>query len=276
MNYLLDKKIKRNKYFKYVIFVVFLFIFIYFRSGIFYGLSYVSQIVFRPVLILGNNIDGALSNVGSYFYSKKSLLLENEDLKLKLNEQEARISNYNSVLDENLKIKEILGRKNEKADMILAGILSKPNQSLYDTLIIDAGVKNEVLPGQKVFALGNVPIGRVAEVYLNSAKIILYSNPGEITEVVISGRPARNAFSIADAGGDTFMQVVGRGGGNFEMILPRDFILEKGTEAVLPGINSYVVGIVQTIISDPRDSFQKALLTSPVNIQELKFVEVEQ
>jgi len=57
--------------------------------------------------------------------------------------------------------------------------------------------------------------------------------------------------------------------------LPRDFVLEKRTEIILPGITPYIVGIVETIISDPRDSFQKALLVSPVNIQELKFVEVE-
>jgi len=44
---------------------------------------------------------------------------------------------------------------------------------------------------------------------------------------------------------------------------------------VLPGITPYTLGIVQTILSDPRDSFQKALLVSPVNIFELKFVEVE-
>jgi len=271
MSYLLDKKIKRNKLLKYSILVVFLFILIYFRYGIFNGLAYVSSIVFRPVLILGNNISEKLSNAGSYFYSKNSLLLENENLKSKLNEQETRISNYNSVLDENLKIKEILGRKQEtrpngssgrEANVILAAILSKPNQSLYDTLIIDVGTKSGILLEQKIFALGNVPIGYITEVYTNTSKVILYSNPGEITEVVISGR-------------DTFMQVVGRGGGNFEMILPRDFILEKGTEVVLPGITPYVVGIVQTVISDPRDSFQKALLTSPVNIQELKFVEVE-
>jgi cell shape-determining protein MreC len=239
-----------------------LFILIYFRAGVFYGLSYASSVIFRPVLILGNNIGDKLLNVGAYFYFKNSLLLENEDLKIKLSEQESRIVNYDSILDENLKIKEILGRKQEKANMILSGILSKPNKSLYDTLVIDTGTKNGILVGQRVFALGNIPIGRVAEVYTNIAKIILYSNPGEKIEVIISGS-------------DTFMQIVGRGGGNFEMILPRDFVLEKGTEVILPGITPYVIGIVQTIISDPRDSFQKALLVSPVNIQELKFVEIE-
>lgn len=272
MNYLLDKKIKRNKYFKYLIFILFLFIFIYFNSSIFYGFSYISNIIFRPVLIIGNNIGDKLSSISNYFYSKNSLALENEDLRLKLDEQEARMSNYNSILDENLKIKEILGRKEKKVDMILAGILSKPNQSPYDTLIIDVGMKSGILLGQRIFAFGNIPIGHIIEVYPDTSKVILYSSPGEKTEVVIGSKPVLTSSSL---GGDTFMQIVGRGGGNFEMILPRDFILEKGTEVVLPGITPYVVGIVETIISDPRDSFQKALLTSPVNIQELKFVEVE-
>ncbi len=262
MSYLLDKKIRRNKYFKYASLVVVLFFLFYFRIGIFSGLASVSSVVFRPVLILGNDTGEKVSNLSAYFYSKKSLLLENEDLRSKLKEQEARILNYNSVLDENLKIKEILGKKNEKDNMILANILSKPNQSPYDTLIIDVGKKDNLIVGQKVFARGFVPIGRIAEVYLNTAKVILYSNPGEKTEVVITGK-------------DTFMQIIGRGGGNFEMILPRDFVIEKGIEVVLPGLTPYVIATVQTITSDPRDAYQKALLSSPVNIQELKFVEVE-
>lgn len=87
--------------------------------------------------------------------------------------------------------------------------------------------------------------------------------------------PARNASGIADAGGNIFTEIVGRGGGNFEMVMPKDLTLAKGDQAVLPGIVPYVLGIVETTISDPRDPFQKALLVSPVNIQELKFVEVE-
>jgi cell shape-determining protein MreC len=262
MSYLLDKKIKRNTLLKNSILVILLIIIIYFRVPFFNGLSYASSIIFRPVVIVGNIIGEKLSSIGSYFYSKKLLLSQNEELRLKLNEQEARISNYNSIFDENIKIKEILERKNSKLDTVLAGILSKPNQSPYDTLVIDVGIKNGISVGQRVFARGNVPIGRVALVYANSAKVVLFSSPGEKTEVVISGK-------------DAFMQVIGRGGGNFEIIIPRDFILEKGTEVVLPGITTYIVGVVQTIISDPRDAFQKALLTSPVNIQELKFVEVE-
>ena len=261
MNYLLNKKLKRKRFLNIALGVFILLILFYFRTGIFNGLSSASHAVFRSVLIFSNNVGEKLSNAGYFFSSKKALLLENENLKSQLDQMSAKVANYNSILDENSQMKEILGRANEKA-MTLAGILSKPNQSVYDTLIIDAGINQNIFVGQRVFAFGNIPIGRIAEAYANSSKVILFSNPGEKTDVVI---PDKNIF----------MQAVGRGGGNFEMILPKDLVLENGTEIVLPGITPYVLGTVATIISDPRDSFQKALLVSPVNIQELKFVEVE-
>ncbi|MBU0612059.1 rod shape-determining protein MreC [Patescibacteria group bacterium] len=261
MNYPLNKKAKKNNLLKIVFGIFILVALIYFRLEIFDGLSYAAHGIFRSVFIFGNNVGEKLSNTSSFFFSKKNLMQENENLKFQLDHISTRTLNYNSILDENNKLKEILGRA-ETNQMVLAGILSKPNQSPYDTLIIDAGEKEGVMAGQKIFALGNIPIGRVVDVFPSSSKVILFSNPGEKTDVVISGR-------------DIFMQAIGRGGGNFEMILPRDLVLEKGAEIVLPGVTPYVLGIVQSILSDPRDPYQKALLTSPVNIQEIKFVQVE-
>lgn len=283
MSYLLDKKIKRKKFFKIIFGVVFLIILFYFRFDIFDGLSSASQTLFRPVLVMGNNIGEKFKNVGSYFASKNSLYLQNQKLRAEAMENEARMLNYNSVLSENENLKMILGRppasrlrgqeagkgetrpnglSGREASIVLAAILSKPNQSLYDTLVIDAGKKQGIKMGDAVFALGSIPIGRIDLVYENSAKIILFSSAGEKTQAIISGR-------------DVFIELIGRGGGNFEIILPRDFILQKGDQVVMPGLNSYVLAIVQTIISDPRDYSNKVLLTSPINIQEIKFVEVE-
>ncbi len=221
----------------------------------------VSHTIFRPVWVVGNSISEKLGSVSSFFTSKNSLYLENQNLKLQLDTQKALMSNYDYLLNENISLKEILGRKNQKTPMILAAILSKPNQSVYDTVIIDAGMGEGIQVGDKVFALGNIPVGRVAEVYSHSSKVILLSNSGEKTKVLISRE-------------NILLELVGRGGGNFEMILPRNFTPTKGDQVVLPGINPYVVAVVETIISDPRDPFVKALLVSPVNIQELKFVEV--
>ncbi len=261
MNYLLDRKPKRKNPAFYVFFVVLVILVLYFRAGIFSGLSYFVSTVFRPVLVAGGNINEKLSNFGYYFSSKNNLAIQNETLRNRLLENDARMSNYNNILEENIKLQEILGRKPENVSLILAAILTKPNRSLYDTLVIDVGTSNGVNVGDTVFALGDVPIGRVADISPSSSKVILFSNPGEQTEVVIEGSGA-------------FAQIVGRGGGNFEMIMPRDFVLEKGATVALPGIIPHVVGVVETIISDPRDSFQKALLTSPVNIFELDFVQI--
>ena len=209
-----------------------------------------------------------------------------------------------SVSLDDASLKEILGRKDQKVAMVVSAILAKPNQSLYDTLLIDSGTEEGIKTGDTVFALGDVPIGSISDVYPNSAKVILFSNPGETTQAIISlgrstgeankpaapvlnadGSPVTPPASVAPSsvgpasssqGGNIFIEVVGRGGGNFEMVMPKNFVFQAGSQAVLPGINSYVLAIAQKVISDPRDPFTKVLLTSPVNIQDLKFVEVEQ
>src|ERR1035437_8720332 len=171
MTYLLDRKNKRDKVLKISLGVIVLIIAIYFRANIFDGLSSFSHTIFRPVLVLGNNIGARIYNASSFFDSKNTLLRANDGLRSDLNTSYATISNYNSVLDENTKLKEILGRKNEKVNMTLSAILSKPNMSPYDTLIIDIGTNQSVSVGKTVFALGNVPIGRIGEAYINSSKV---------------------------------------------------------------------------------------------------------
>ena len=234
----------------------------YFRSPIFNGLSYAGHTIFRPVLVFGNSIGGRLEGVRSFFAFKNSLYWENQNLKSEMDAESALRSNYDSLAAENISLKEILGRKDANTNLVLSAILGKPSQSSYNTLIIDAGTKEGLQAGDTVFALGNIPVGRVADIYPNSSKVLLFSSPGEQTAVIVGDNNA-------------FMEAVGRGGGNFELILPRDFILSKGDEVTLPGFAPYVLGIVETIISDPRDPFIKALLVSPANIHELKFVQVE-
>ncbi|MBI2630636.1 rod shape-determining protein MreC [Candidatus Nomurabacteria bacterium] len=261
MSYLQDKSKRRKRNWIVLAGVLVFIIFFYFRAGIWSGLSYASGEIFRPILALGNNAGVKFKNFSAYFSSKRSLENENEILLSKLADAESRMLNYDLLNAENESLKEILGRQKEDAKMVLGAILSKPNQSAYDTLLIDAGENEGIKTGDIVFALGDIPVGRVGAVTPNSSKIILFSSAGEKTQALISGN-------------EIFYELVGRGGGNFEMVLPRDIALTKGDKAVMPGLYPYVLAEVETTISDPRDPFTKALFVSPVNIQELKFVEV--
>ena len=262
MSYLLDKKEKRKKFLKIAIGVVAFLALFYFRAGIFSGVSSLGQGVFRPVLVVWNSVGGKFNNFGAYFAWKSSLSSQNESLQSQLKDEETRILNYNTVLAENESLKEILGRMNTKKNIVLGAILSKPNQSPYDTLVLDAGIAEGIKTGDMVFAFGNIPMGYIAEAYANSSKVTLFSNAGEKTQAIVTDK-------------NIFFELVGRGGGNFEMVLPRDVVLQEGDLVTMPGINPYTLAIVETVISDPRDPFTKALLVSPVNAQELKFVEVE-
>ena len=260
MTYRSAKKNKRRLY-KILLIIVVIFLLFYLSTWIFKGFSKASHSVFRPVSVVGSRISDRFKNMSYVWTSKAKLLQENEDLKSRKAEVEARIANYESVIDENIKLKEILRREDLSRDLVLAVILSKPNRSPYDTLILDVGVSHGIKVDDVVFAYGDIPIGKVVEVFNNSSKVILFSTSGELTNALISGT-------------DTYFDLRGRGGGNFEMVLPRDFELEVDTDVLLPDINPLVVAKVQAIISDPRDPYKKALLSSPVNIQSLRLVQV--
>jgi cell shape-determining protein MreC len=186
-------------------------------------------------------------------------LKENQILKDELNNEKGKNNEYFALLKKNQELKEILGRTDENKDTILASILV--NNQIFDTFIIDIGENQNIKQGDLVFAYGNIPVGRIAEVYSTSSKVNLFSKAKEKTSVIIQSK-------------NIYIDLIGRGGGNFEIILPRDLVLEKGENVLLPDIDTYLIAKVDSIISDPRDSFQKALLTTPVNINQLRFVQV--
>ncbi len=226
MSYLLDKNKKIQKYKKISAIIFVAVLLFYFRAGVYRGLSVALHTILKPVLVAGSSVGNGFSNFGVNFHSKKTLLAENENLKTQIAESIADRANYASVVDENIKLKEILGRKPEKMNVVLAGILSRPNQSLYDTLLIDAGSNQGIQVGNIVFAIGNVPIGKIVQVYASSANVILFSNPGEKTDIIIS----LGHSLTSEASKDIPMQAVGRGGGNFELNIPRDLVVDPTAE----------------------------------------------
>jgi rod shape-determining protein MreC len=262
MSYLKDRR-NRNKKIRKIIVILIIFSFLfYFRGPIWSGVSFVGNVITRPVLKLFSNIGDNFEYFALRFEDKKDLHEENKELKEKIAKIEIKMIEHDYLLQENESLKETLNRLPENKEFILASVLMRPKLVLFDDLIIDAGAKEGIEEGKLVFAYGNVPVGRVDEVYPKSAKVKLFSNSGTITDVYVS------TDNIA-------IELIGRGGGNFKIILPKDLMLKKGDLALLPGLSNYPIAKVETIANDPRDPYSKALLSSLINIQELKFVEVE-
>lgn len=257
MNYRLDKRYKKRN--KTILIVLLLFVFIFlWRSGKLAFLSPTFTSAFVP--IWKTEVAFTENFLKQTFSSKKDLIKQNEILKSALEEARVDLLKSETLESENRALKEIflrtIGDRN-----IIATILSKPNRSPFGTIIIDVGSEDGVQPEDLVFAMGDVVIGEVESVNKNTSRVVLFSSPGYISQVTLenTGR---------------YFNARGRGAGDFEIDFPRDLDIEEGQLLFYPSIHSFVVGIVERVIFDPRDSFKKVLFRSAVNIQELKWVQV--
>jgi len=228
-------------------------------------LSWTGQLfnfVGRPVWKTENFATRGFYNINYLFRTKAVISNENHNLIDEISSLRIMMTDYQILKSENDQLKEILSRLPAQKDFILGNILTKPNHSPYDTVIIDIGSESGIKEGYMVYADGIIPIGNIGKVYNKTSLVTLYTNPEQKTEGFINGTNAS-------------VELIGRGGGNFEMIIPLPLQAEKGTIIYLPGSISEVLAIVDEVISQPSDPFKKVILSSPVNVQNLKWVEVK-
>ena len=109
------------------------------------------------------------------FQSKLKLTAENEKLKKELRDLGLKLLDRNLLYEENLLLKEKVGRGNID-ESIFARVLTRPGQSLYDTLIIDVGSEVGLRGGERVMYEDTILIGSIAEVGEKTSKVKLFSN----------------------------------------------------------------------------------------------------
>jgi len=226
-----------------------------------YGVSSAAQYVAEPLWKAGARVSGAASSYTAIIDSKEALKQKNRELDQEIQELRLRLLTKDLLLQENKELKSLLGRLDSRV-VILAEVLSRPNRSPYDTLIIDIGKDKGVQEGDTVLVAGEIRIGDVSEVYLRSSKVELYSSPGR-TEHVVVGANAIPAVAK------------GKGSGNFEITLPRDVPVAEGDAVTIPDMETTMIGIVSYIGKDPNSPFQTILAKSPVNFYDLEWVQVD-
>lgn len=141
----------------------------------------------------------------------------------------------------------------------LAHVLTEPNRSFYDTIVIDGGSTIGIHEGQIAYAFDSVALGTVSAVTPTTATVLLYSAPERET-------PGTSV------GSDVTVTLIGRGGGEYEVRMPRDVRFEVGGMIAQQSINVANLARIEKIVTDPRDPFQRLLAKAPVNLQALKWV----
>jgi len=260
MIYRRDKQIRKKRMFLQILILVIILTFILWtplRQKLTNGLMYVSI----PAWAAGNAAGDYFKGTLKLFTEKQKLAEENEILKKQVQEMSLKILDRNLLWEENVELRERLGREAYDELKVVGHVLAGPGRSAYDTLIVDVGSNSGIEAGDVVLYANSIVVGEVAEVYGASSKIKLYSSPGETLEVVVGP----NSIP-ADA--------TGRGAGNFEIKLPRDTDVSIGDPIRTPSGFLRMAGVVEHIGSLPNDPFKTILFKNPVNIFEIEWVEI--
>jgi cell shape-determining protein MreC len=236
----LNTKKKKSKTISAAIIIVLFFIAVVYRDKSFH--------LIEPFLKIRNKFEARYQEYLLLFEEKKNLQEENYFLRQKISKLEA----------ENM-----LSLKSEEEDglskkFLTAGVIFRPPFTPYDMLVIDAGQNQGVKQGMQVSVFGAVLLGYATDVFDNSSKVKMISSWGEETNVVLeSGFPA---------------VAVGKGGENFEIILPRAAAVKVGEKITTLGVSPLLVGVVEKIEHRATDPFQKIFFRLPLNIQHLQRV----
>ncbi len=252
---------KNSKLYKISFILIVVFIVFYFWSGtILRTASSFVVTMTTPVLNVGTKTKDGISSYFSIFLFKKSLYEKNDSLKKENEALKLRLIGVDRLYLENKKLKGILGRSEDKK-VIISAVLSRPDSSPYDSLIIDVGKKLNIKKGDVVTVDNGIMIGTVTNVYRNSSKVQLFSDPGNIIEVLLG------ESNIA-------VSAKGKGAGNFEIELPREISVKIGDIISIPDIDIKILGTVEYIDIDPSNPFQTILFKSPVSIRNIRWVQV--
>jgi len=210
---------------------------------------------------LRNATNTAVQNGALSLASKKTLIAQINQLNAQVQSDQSQLLQLQMVQDENTALRTELSYLPNPSTVILAQVLAKPSQSLYNSLVIDRGSDNGVSVGQLVTAQGTIGLGTIASVTADTATVQLFSGPQFNGDLVMKDQ-------------NITVPAIGKGGGNFEIHIPQNITVNNGDILAFPSSPNIAVGVVESVIFDPRNPFQTVLATTPVNIQELGFVEV--
>ena len=260
MTYLQSKDVTEKRKVWIFIFIIFVTLSVsnkHFRQVVTRSIT----VAFTPFLKISHLTNERWDNFTFIFKDKNQLGEEIKKLALQKIELEKEILTSNYLRAENEELKSLLAKTNNK-ELVLASIISRPPQSPYDAIIVDAGAINGIELGMKAIAYSNIIIGHVTEVFPKISKITLISSPREETNVFIE-----NAKVAAVS--------IGLGGGNMEIKIPSSIQVSSGDQIMTTGTFPFLVGITEKIEMNLSDPFQKILFRLPVNLQQMKYVTVE-
>lgn len=195
--------------------------------------------IFAPIFRAADTVAAETHLFISGFSSAAKLASQNERL---VNENQALANENQALIQKNNSLSALLGSSAVQKNAvpgIIAGVVSRPPETPYDSLLLSSGKKIGVTLGQEVFGMGGVPIGVISSVTDDFSRAILFSSPNMTVHGWI-GLHANEPLTI-----------LGSGGGTMTAILSRSVGVAVGDTVYAPGPGALPIGVVTRVDSDP-------------------------
>lgn len=216
---------------------------------------------FQKIFYLGGL---KISDTRQFLASIGSLKSENADLALenqRLLAQSARVADLeqeNRDLREQLKL-----MPRDKFDLSAAFVIGRDPQGNW--LEISRGQNDGIAKDMPVIVSDGILIGRIGEVYWDSAQVVLLTNAKSSINVVDQSTEAKGV-AFGEYGLGIVMDMVLQ----TDALNAGDRIATAGSGSAMP--SGLLVGNVAEIRNSPDGLFQRAILTQPVKSSELRTV----
>jgi cell shape-determining protein MreC len=225
-------------------------------------LTPVVQTVGRPILEARGGFLGGIASAWRFLHGHGVLVGENTALKEKLALMSAIELERDYYKEQNAELLRRVGRMEVDEKRTLARIISKPGFSPYDTIIIDAGKDEGLNPGDHVMADSDTLLGEISQSFKNTSTVLLYSTSEHQTPVLI-GTSSLQALAV------------GRGGGTYEIKLPRNTGVAVGDMVVFASSSAKIMGKIEVINTSATDSFERALFKNLIDVSAISLVTVQ-
>ncbi len=212
-----------------------------------------------PAFSVADGISAGAHAFLNSFGDTAVLAARNEQL---MRENAALASENQALAEKTASLSALLGPSSVQkiaAPGVLAGVVARPPESPYDTLVLSAGSNAGVTLGQEAFGEGNVPLGMVTAVTADFSQVTLFSAPGTVTHGWIGH--ANMPLSI-----------FGAGAGAMEASLSRSASAAIGDTVFVPGPGMLPIGSVTRIDSDPSAPGVTLLIAPDINPFSLTWV----
>ena len=211
--------------------------------------------VFTPVFKSADALAEQSHSFLQRFSDAAALASKNEQLA----NENAALANENKTLVQ--KMSDISALSPSTSAGILAGVVARPPESPYDTLVLSAGSNDGVALGQEAFGAGGVPLGVVSSVLVDFSRIMLFSAPGTNTAGWV---------------GDTNLPltIFGAGAGAMNAVAARSAGIKVGDTVFVPGPGQLPIGIISRVDSNPSSPSVTLRIQPALNPFSITWVEL--